>query len=51
MKRTTCSLDIILNKFLKEVIDTVEPRNLMILTEEIFPYSFKHDMVQPILKP
>ena len=54
MKPATCSLDFIPTKFLKEVIDTVGPSILMIVNSSlksgIFPHSFKHAAVQPLLK-
>ena len=54
MKSATCSLDVIPTKFLKEVLDTVGPSILWIindsLTRGIFPSSFKHAEVQPLLK-
>lgn len=54
MKPTTCSLDFIPTKFLKDVIDTVGPSILSIinssLAEGTVPPAFKHAVVQPLLK-
>ena len=54
MKPTTCSLDAIPTKFLKEVIDIVGPSILLIINSSLesglFPSIFKHAVVQPLLK-
>ena len=54
MKPAMCSLDFIPTKFLKEVIDTVGPSILLIINSSLksgtFPHSFKHAVVQPLLK-
>ena len=54
MKLTTCSLDFIHTKFLKEVLNTVRPSLLSIfnssLIHGVFPSAFKHAAVKPLLK-
>lgn len=54
MKPTMCSLDFIPTKLLKEAIDTVGPSILRIINSSLengtFPSSFKHAVVQPLLK-
>lgn len=54
MKTTTCSLDVIPTRFLKDVFSVVGPSILSIinlsLTDGIVPCSFKHVVVQPLLK-
>lgn len=54
MKPSSCQLDIIPTSFLKEVLETIGPTVLSILNNflvsGVFPSSFKHALIQPILK-
>jgi len=54
MKTTTCCLDVIPTKFLKDVFNVVGPTILTVLnrslSEGLVPSCFKHAVVQPLLK-